>query len=76
MIFTEKPFKLLFAILLFFSSCSSQDNSGDTDTDSSNFLEVLLPDIAGYPIVDTNQSTFFDVSSIISAPAFGDDFHG
>jgi len=76
MIFTEKPFKLLFAILLFFSSCTSQDNSGNTDTDSSNFLEVLLPDIAGYPIVDTNQSTFFDVSSIISAPAFGDDFHG
>ncbi len=38
--------------------------------------EDNLPDISGYPIVSTNQSSFYDDASIISEPNSGDAFYG
>ncbi|NNL15282.1 MAG: DUF1566 domain-containing protein, partial [Flavobacteriaceae bacterium] len=76
MIFTKKPLVLFFAIFLLFSSCSNQDDTDGTNTDDNNFVEVILPNITGYPIVDTNQSMSFDNYSIISAPSVGDEFYG
>jgi len=35
-----------------------------------------LPDISGYPIVGTNQTTFYNTSNPISAPAEGEAFYG
>lgn len=38
--------------------------------------EVFLPDITGYPIVGTNQSTAYKNSSAIPIPSEGEDFYG
>ena len=35
-----------------------------------------LPNISGYPIVGTNQTTFFNNTTSISKQVAGDDFYG
>ncbi|MFA9371901.1 MAG: DUF1566 domain-containing protein [Labilibaculum antarcticum] len=52
-------------------ACSDDDTIID-----SEIVEENLPDVTGYPIVGTNQTTFFNNSSSISAPSSGDDFYG
>lgn len=67
---------LLLALTLYvFVACSSSDDNVE-DTDTNDFVEVTLPNITGYPVVDTNQSTFFGNTSQISTPSEGDDFYG
>jgi len=41
-----------------------------------NDPEKNLPEISGYPVVGTNQTTFFDNSISIPAPVEGEDFFG
>lgn len=60
---------LLIALLISFTSCENEPDSG-TDPEKN------LPDITGYPLVGTNQSTFFNNSSSISEPVSGEDFFG
>ena len=50
----------------FFSGCE-KDASIKVDN---------LADISGYPVVGTNQSTFFNNITIISAPSTRKDFYG
>lgn len=67
-----KPMSMVLMALLLsvnFSSCTKETDTNSDSTDN-------LPDIIGYPIVGTNQSAFFDNTTIISAPAAGDDFYG
>jgi len=53
------------------SSCSDSDNDSDNYTIADN-----LPNISGYPIVGTNQSTAYDNTTIITTPSEGDDYYG
>lgn len=60
---------LLTALLISFTGC---ENEPGNETDSVE----NLPNITDYPIVGTNQSTFFDNYTVISEPASGEDFYG
>lgn len=62
-------FTLSMAMLLSFTSCEKDD---DVETDPG----VDLPDISGYPIVGTNQTTFYNNTTIISEVSQGEDFYG
>lgn len=63
---------LLLVLLLGIVSCEKKNdsvtNGQTTGTD--------LPEISGYPVVGTNESTFYDNLKEISAPASGDAFYG
>lgn len=60
----------LFTIVSF-SSCNKNDEEDIVNPTSDN-----LPDITGYPIVGTNQSTAFNNSSEIALPSIGTEFFG
>jgi len=57
-------------ILVAFSGCKKDDdviiNTGDEN----------LPDISGFPVVGTNQSTWYNNQTTITAPSMGEDFYG
>ena len=72
---TNRCSYLLIFLFLFISSCSNQDDEEEIITDN-DFIEVTLPNITGYPIVDTNQSKIFGNNSEISTPLDGEDFYG
>ncbi len=65
-------FSLLFAILITFFGCED-DLIGETDP--ANPVDNL-PNITGFPVVGTNQTTYFDNSTTISMPLAGEDFYG
>ena len=52
-------------------ACTKTTASSESDNTDSN-----LPDISGYPIVGTNQTTSYDNSNTIAIPSIGDDFYG
>lgn len=62
---------LLMALMLSFTACEKDD-----DDDVEETTEENLPDITGFPIVGTNQTTFFDASSEISTQYEGDLYYG
>jgi len=57
--------------LLSFSACNDEDVTTNPENDIEN-----LPNVSGYPIVGTNQSTFFNNTSHISEVFEGQDFYG
>lgn len=62
---------MLAVILISFTGCDAiADNEADTDPVEN------LPNKSGFPIVGTNQATFFNNSTMISRPSAGDDFYG
>lgn len=68
---------------IFFSLCvasilaiSCNDDDSIDDSTDSNQITDNLPNISGYPIVDTNQSVFYNNSTAISSPSTSDDFYG
>ncbi len=61
-------FSILSAIILFSASCSKND-------ETINQVENL-PDITSYPIVGTNQTSYYGNHGEISAPASGEAFYG
>ena len=64
------PVAVLIAVLLATSAtaCTGEDGlTSPVDT---------LPEISGYPIVDTNQGTWYDNQNVIAAPNAGEAFHG
>ena len=65
----KKISKLLIALalMLIMAACSETTSSNSEDN---------LPDISGYPIVSTNQTSFYNNSIEISAPSSGEDFYG
>lgn len=60
---------LLTTILLAYTGC---EKIGSTDIDTIE----NLPDITGFPLVGTNQTTYFNNFTSISAPSEGEDFYG
>lgn len=56
-------------ISLFFSSCEKENEAG-------NQIDENLPEVSGYPIVDTDQDKFYNNMSIITVPSVGEDFYG
>ncbi|NQV36471.1 MAG: DUF1566 domain-containing protein [Candidatus Marinimicrobia bacterium] len=48
---------------------------GESATSSDN-TDGNLPDISGYPVVDTDQTTFYDTTTEMSTPSVGDAFYG
>lgn len=62
---------LFYANVMFLSSCNK-----DTVDDTTTSVTDNLPDISGYPIVGTNQSTAFDSMAIISIPVIGQEYYG
>lgn len=73
-LFKTSLFILIFGVSLSFYSCSDDDTDASTDDDE----EVVdnLPDITGFPMVGTSQSTSYDNSEEIDTPSSGDDFYG
>ena len=70
-IFRSKIIFLLAAVFgLVLLSCEKDDTSTEVDQGGN------LPDISGYPIVGTNQSTSFSNIAIITKPVSGDDYYG
>lgn len=49
--------------------------SNETATEES-YTDVPLPDISGYPIVDTNQTTYYNNNVAIAATLTGESFYG
>lgn len=64
-----------FIMLIGFFACEEDLELIDNSNDNNN-INDNLPDITNYPIVSTNQTSFYDNSSQISAPASGEDFYG
>ncbi len=60
-------------ILSSFSLASCEDDDSDL---TENSIEENLPEITGYPIVSTNQTTFYDNNIEISTPVSGEAFYG
>ncbi len=60
---------LLAASVIGYTACEDLPDSENTPTEN-------LPAITGFPVVGTNQTTFFNNSTIISEPAPGADFYG
>ena len=72
---TKMKFYALFMVAIFIASmiisgCNKDDDTV-VDTPDDN-----LPEISGYPIVGTNQTTFFNDLTTISAVSEGDDYYG
>ena len=63
--FKLKVFTL--ALLFVFNSC---------EKDSVVLIKENLPDISGYPIVGTNQLTFYNNTTEVTAQNAGDEFYG
>ncbi len=61
--------------LFMFAFLSIMGCEEDSET-IENSIEENLPDISDYPVVSTNQSTFYDNSSEISTPSGSDSFYG
>lgn len=59
---------LMMITMVLFTACN-QDDFEPEEVDN-------LPNITGYPIVGTNQSTPFNNSTVISKPSVGQDFYG
>ena len=60
--------------MISFTACEKDETTTETEPDDGT--NIILPDISGYPIVGTNQTTFYNNSTEISAPAFGEAFYG
>ena len=60
---------LLAALLITFTGCE-EDMTGDTDPADN------LPDITGFPIVGTNQTTFFNNTTTTTMTLSGEAFYG
>ncbi len=65
---------MILALMISFTACEKDETT--TETEHGNGTNTILPDISGYPIVGTNQTTSFDNSTTIAQPAAGDDFYG
>jgi len=65
-----KP-SLILTITLALTVGCSETTSSETDNTEDN-----LPDISGYPIVGTNQTTHYDDQNEITAPTSGQAFYG
>jgi hypothetical protein len=61
----------LLLIVLLFTSCEKDAVIEEADPDP-----VALPDISGYPIVETNQTAFYGNLTEIEAPSAGAAFYG
>lgn len=61
---------ILTILMLSFTACEDYF-TGETDDMVEN-----LPDITGFPIVGTNQTTSFNNFTVIGLPGTGDDFYG
>jgi hypothetical protein len=66
---------LLLVLPLALLSCQKEEENNTVDNTNDN-VNIIIPDIDGYPIVGTNQSTFFGNSDEISGPSVGQDFYG
>lgn len=74
MIQSENNMKLnyiLVTIIITLTTACTETTSSDVENTSGN-----LPDISGFPIVDTDQTAFFNSTTEISAPSTGDAFYG
>ncbi len=60
---------MLTAIMISFTGC--EETPGNEIDPEEN-----LPNITGFPVVGTNQTTFFNNSTSISTPVSGEDFYG
>ncbi|MBT8260072.1 MAG: DUF1566 domain-containing protein, partial [Bacteroidia bacterium] len=72
----SKTIKLLFIIAIILACSKNDDNTEDSNSSDDNFVEIVLPNITDYPIVDTNQSTFFGFDTEISIPSSEQDYFG
>lgn len=69
-----KTWSLILSIILIVtvsSACKKDDNNDIVDDGNTN-----LPDISGYPIVGTNQTTSYNNLTTITKPSTGEDFYG
>lgn len=68
---TRTVYLSLLSLLISFSACEK-----DTITEELDINDDNLPNISGYPIVETNQSSFYGNRTEITAPGSGEAFYG
>ncbi len=66
-----KTIKLVLIVMTMFIYVGCSDSTTSVETPDDN-----LPNITGYPVVGTNQTTFYNNSSEISSPSPGSAFYG
>lgn len=67
---------LLLTLPITLLSCQKEDENNLVEDSQNNDANIILPDISGYPIVGTNQTTFFNNSNEISATLPDQSFYG
>ena len=74
----KRKINILIASILLISSISIGCKKDDENVEPENVPTPTanLPDITGYPIVSTNQSTFFNNQTEITEPNTGNAFYG
>lgn len=68
--------KTLPLLLLILPACYAGCETDKATTDISDLKGVELPDISGYPIAGTRQTSFFDNNTETRTQYPGDDFYG
>lgn len=66
---------LFIVVIMAFIACGNTDDDSVVADNNSN-IALALPNIIGYPVVGTNQSTAFNNSTEMSKPGSVDDFYG
>lgn len=64
-------FRLTCIVFLIIAACTETTTSSNSDDTAEN-----LPDVTGYPIVDTAQEQCYDNDGEITAPSTGEAFYG
>lgn len=67
---------LLFVPMAILSCQKEDDENTNTENEPNAEVNIITIEIDGYPIVGTNQTTFYGNSDEIAAPSAGMDFYG
>lgn len=67
---------LLLVLPMALLSCQKEDDENTINNNNNDDVNIILPEIEGYPIVGTNQTSFFNNINEISEPSAGQNFYG
>ncbi|MGQ8336822.1 Lcl C-terminal domain-containing protein [Sunxiuqinia sp. A32] len=68
--------RLMALFLVTSPACSESSNLDSDELDKNQQIQENLPGVDGYPIVGTNQTSFYGLDTEINMQSVGDDFYG